>query len=77
MLEKEKGCCWIPEELSLLEVEARVLAWLPSSPWVAEFYGLYPDPMNPQRMLIELSLLWAEDKNKVLRALRAIMEEQE
>jgi len=69
--------CWIPSELTLLEVEQRVQAWLPTAPWVADFYGLYPDSSNPQLMLIELSLLRAEDKNKVLRALRTIIEEPE
>ena len=69
--------CWIPEGLTLLEVEARVIAWIPTAPWVAEFYGLYPDDHNPQLMIIELSLLRADDKNKVLRALRAIMEKQQ
>ncbi|MEC7987481.1 MAG: mechanosensitive ion channel domain-containing protein [Myxococcota bacterium] len=68
--------CWIPQGITLLEVEARVVAWLPSAPWVADFYGLYPDSNNPRLILIELSLLRAEDKNKVLRALRTIIEEQ-
>ena len=68
--------CWIPQGLTLIEFEERVLAWIPNAPWVSDFYGLYPDSQNPQLILIELSLLRAEDKNVVLRALRTIVEER-
>jgi RNA binding exosome subunit len=39
-------------------------------------YSIYPDTMNPRVLIVEVSLLRAEDKNKVLRALRTIIEQE-
>jgi hypothetical protein len=68
--------CWIPENRTLLEAEEKIVGWLDDSPWVSRLYSIYPDTMNPRVLIVEVSLLRAEDKNKVLRALRTIIEQE-
>jgi hypothetical protein len=68
--------CWIPEKRKLIEAEQMIVGWLDDSPWVSRLFSIYPDTTNPRVLIVEVSLLRAEDKNKVLRALRTIIEKE-
>lgn len=67
--------CWIPPSQTLLEAEHKILHWVDDAPWISKLYGIYPSVDNERIIIIEVSLLRAEDKNKVLRALRTIVEQ--
>ena len=67
--------CWVPIRQTLLEAENKILRWVDDAPWISKLYGIYPSVDNERIIVIEVSLLRAEDKNKVLRALRTIVEQ--
>ena len=67
--------CWISSTQTLLEAEKKILHWVDDAPWVSKLYGIYPSVENERLIVVEVSLLRAEDKNKVLRALRTIVEQ--
>ena len=68
--------CWIPDSTSIVLIEEKVVRWMATAPWVAQFYGLYPDPSHPRLIVVDVSLLRFEDENKVIRALRTLIEQQ-
>lgn len=68
--------CWIPETQTLLQAEHKILRWIDDAPWISKMYGIYPSIENMRIVVVEVSLLRAEDKNKVLRALRTIVEQE-
>ena len=65
---------WIPENETLLAVEKKIADWLDDSPWVSQLFNIYPDSNNPRVLIVDVSLLRAEDQHKVMRALRTIIE---
>ena len=66
--------CWIPKEKTAFDAEQEILQWLRDSPWVSQCFSIYPDAQNLNQIVVELSLLRAEDKHKVLSAVRALIE---
>ena len=67
--------CWISPSQTLIEAEKKILQWVDDAPWISKLYGIYPSVSNERIIVVEVSLLRAEDKNKVLRALRTIVEQ--
>ncbi|MAA79310.1 MAG: hypothetical protein CL916_08620 [Deltaproteobacteria bacterium] len=67
--------CWISPNQTLLEAEKKILHWVYDAPWISKLYGIYPSTANERIIVVEVSLLRAEDENKVLRALRTIVEQ--
>ena len=68
--------CWVPQTQTLLDAENKILQWIDDAPWVSKIYSIYPSMKNERIIVVEVSLLRAEDKNKVLRALRTIVEQE-
>lgn len=66
--------CWISPTQTLIDAEKKILEWVDDAPWISKLYGIYPSAANERIIVVEVSLLRAEDKNKVLRALRTIVE---
>ena len=67
--------CWIPQEKTAFAAEQEISQWLRDSPWVSQCFSIYPDSQNLNQIVVELSLLRAEDKHKVLSAVRALIEQ--